>query len=210
MYAIYAEFFIGLVIALNPVASLTCYLTFTSHLSPQEKRAFLRRSMTTALITLIAAIIFGQLILKAFGISLGPFRIAAGLTLLLIGLKMMREGPEKPDLTGMPSTGVEIVPYAIPIVVGPATLGFITSFTENIPGFWDEVMFIGLAVLAIILFTLILNYSHYLSKVMGEKGMDIMTRIIGLILMGIGAEGATRGAFWVYHNQSIFYIAGAS
>lgn len=198
MFDIYREFFIGLFIALNPVANITCYLTFTSHLNKAEKKSFIFRAVTTVLIGVILTIIFGQLILEAFGISIGAFRIAAGIALLLIGLKMMREGPEKPNLDGIAGTSLEIVPFAIPIMLGPATLGFITAFTEKAPGFWDEIIFLGLGFISVGSQAVILLFSENLTKVMGDKGMDVATRIMGLILMGIGMEGMVRGMLKVF------------
>lgn len=193
MFDIYREFFIGLFIALNPVASITCYLTFTSHLNKEEKKGFIFRAILTVAVGVVLTIIFGQMILAAFGVSLGAFRVAAGLALLLIGLKMMRDGPEKPNLDGIAGTGLEIVPFAIPIVLGPATLGFITAFTENAPGIWDEVIFLALGLIAVLSQGVILFFSENLTKVMGDKGMDVATRVMGLILMGIGMEGISRG-----------------
>jgi MarC family membrane protein len=192
---VYESFFIAVLVALNPVGNVPFFLGFTAGKTAQQRRRMANVIFIAVTTAVLATILFGQKILAVFGVSTGAFRIGSGCLLLILGLNMVKKGAEAPQI----KPGEEdkhdyaIVPISIPIIAGPATLGAIISFTENLDGFMDEVIFCSLGLIASITVWLCLISATKVSRFLGIKGIDAMTRFVGLILIGMAVQGMANG-----------------
>jgi multiple antibiotic resistance protein len=198
-WKIYSEFFVGLMIALNPIGNIAFFLSLTGHQNAAEKRRTAFIAAITIAITVVLTIWLGQRILEVFGISIGSFRVGAGIALLLVGIGMVKNGADVPppthalDADQPIKKNVAVVPLAIPIVAGPATLGVIIAQTENIPGILDELIFSAVGIVAVFINWLVFTFAVPIGKLLGQEGINIATRIIGLILMAIAMESMSKG-----------------
>ncbi|WP_165889154.1 YchE family NAAT transporter [Mannheimia granulomatis] len=199
-FAIYLQFFIGLFAIVNPFGSLPIFFSMTAHQYEGERN---HTSLVTAVsigIILLVSLYFGNLILNAFSISLSSFRVAGGILIVSIAMTMIsgklgehkqNKEEKNEDITEYENIGV--VPLAMPIMAGPGAIGSTIVWGTRYYN-WED--YVGFS-LAIIIFALIcyilFRYSAPLVKKLGRTGSNVVTRIMGLILMALGIEIIVAG-----------------
>jgi len=192
--------FIGALIAiLNPIGNTAIYIGMTSQLKPSEQhKCAIHCALAVATILLLATWL-GKYVLAIFGISIEAFGTAGGLIVLLIAINMLRGQPHRPSYhthveektsrLKMPSAKKEsskhqiaVVPLAIPIIAGP---GAITKVIYQVSTTHAFMIISGIVVAASALIGIILYFAPFIGRVLGEYGMKIVTRIMGLMLAAI-------------------------
>lgn len=122
--AIFLQFFLGLVAAVNPVGIMPVFVSLTGHMTPEEKSKTATTANVAVAVILIISLFAGQLLLDMFSISLDSFRVAGGLLLLSIAFSMMsgklgedkQNKQEKSEYVSREQIGV--VPLAMPLMAG--------------------------------------------------------------------------------------------
>ena len=167
----------------------------------QHKLCFI--ATLTSFITMTVAMFTGMLILDFFGISIDAFRIAGGLLLISSGLGMMKSSQEVAsnvsDVSFSKMISTAVIPISIPLTTGAGTMSTVILFSEAL----HHSDTLGLKLLgAIVCMTIIIyltfRYSPVIIKFMGETGMDVLTKVFGLITLAIGIQfilAGIRGAF---------------
>ncbi|AGK03043.1 putative MarC family multiple antibiotic resistance transporter [Mannheimia haemolytica serotype A2 str. OVINE] len=199
-FAIYLQFFIGLFAIVNPFGSLPIFFSMTAHQYEGERN---RTSLITAVsigVILLVSLYFGNLILNAFSISLSSFRVAGGILIVSIAMTMIsgklgehkqNKEEKNEDITEYENIGV--VPLAMPIMAGPGAIGSTIVWGTRYHTWEDYVGFsIAIIVFALICYILF-RYSAPLVKKLGKTGSNVVTRIMGLILMALGIEIIVAG-----------------
>ncbi|WP_186176765.1 YchE family NAAT transporter [Vibrio jasicida] len=197
--AIFLQFFLGLVAAVNPVGIMPVFVSLTGHMTPEEKS----KTATTANIAvasiLIISLFAGQLLLDMFSISLDSFRVAGGLLLLSIAFSMMsgklgedkQNKQEKTEYVSREQIGV--VPLAMPLMAGPGAISSTIVYGARYPSALDTV---GIS-LTIVLFCfcswLLFRSAPLIVRFLGQTGINVITRIMGLILGALGIEFIANG-----------------
>lgn len=188
--------FIPLLIIVNPSSTLALFSVLTTKCSKGEKIITARNAVLYAAVLLIIFAIAGSSILNFLGISIPALRIAGGILLGFVGLDMLRRGEQ----FGETPPGKEqkadfaLVPLALPSLSGPGAIT-LTIVTMQTASFW-------LVLIAIIL-TMIITFFVFMGsiiiiKVLGRKGMDALTRIMGLLTVAIAVQFALTGlSEWV-------------
>ena len=184
----------------DPFAALPTFLAVTAGADRQRRRAIARKASITAWVVLSAFAIAGQYIFHMFGITLPAFEIAGGIILLLIGLDMLsakrsatqETGPEAEAAAVKEDAG--IVPLGIPMLAGP---GSITSVMVLVGQAQGRLTLLG-AILAAIFVTalicyLVLGNSDRVASMLGETGIRILVRIMGLLLVALAVQYFVNG-----------------
>jgi len=184
----------------NPFGNLPLFVSFTSG---DEKRVqgFLALFFAVWIAVMLLLFLFtGEDVLRFFGIGLPAFRIAGGILLLLTGLSMVRgQAAEKVDKvaaqTGSsPLENAErrfrdvLIPLGVPMFVGPGSITTVILYAGKAEG---RVETLGLAVVVLILAAgtgAVLLAGRWVHKVLGNTGLDIATRILGLFLAAMGVQ----------------------
>ncbi|MGF1763936.1 YchE family NAAT transporter [Aliivibrio kagoshimensis] len=197
--AIYLQFFLGLVATVNPIGIMPVFVSLTGHLTPEEKAKTAATANLAVAIILIVSLLAGQMLLDMFSISLDSFRVAGGLLLLSIAFSMMsgklgedkQNKQEKSEYTSREQIGV--VPLAMPLMAGPGAIsstivyGSRYSTLQNILGI----------IITIIMFALctwiLFRSAPYIVRFLGQTGINVITRIMGLILGALGIEFIANG-----------------
>jgi len=183
--------FIPLIIIVNPSSTLALFSVLTSKLSKKEKVRTARNAVTYAAILLIIFAIGGSGILNFLGISIPALRIAGGILLGFVGLDMLRRGEQ----FGESPPGKEqkadfaLVPLALPSLSGPGAIT-LTIVTMQTASLW--IVLLAIFVTMIITFLIFLS-SLFIIRFMGTKGMDALTRVMGLLTVGIAVQFALTG-----------------
>lgn len=195
---------LAFVVLINPFSALTLFLDLTRGYSMIDRRKVARVACLTIFITISFFTVAGEVLLKALGISIGSFQLAGGILVFLIALNMMNgEGnPVKPDQENFdvefdkyaaPSTASAVVPLAIPMMIGPGGISTVIIYSSQVSGIL-RVSAVIIAGLLISLFCyLALMAAGRISRILGDTGLNIMSRIMGMLLAAVSIEIIVSG-----------------
>ena len=185
----------------DPFAAIPSFLAITESADPPRRKRMARKGALTCFIVLTSFALGGQLLFKMFGITLPAFEIAGGLILLLIGLDMLQakrsatqEAPgETEEASHKEDAG--IVPLGIPMLAGPGAISSVMVLVGQVPSLWHWEM--G-AILGSIGLTSLVSYwvlagADRVRRVMGETGIRILVRIMGLLLVALAMQFFVNG-----------------
>jgi len=204
MIDVFLSVFIPLLIIVNPSSTLALFSAITSKCTKKERMHTAKRTVTYASILLIIFAIAGSSILEYLGIDIYSLRIAGGILLSFVGLDMVRRGEQFGETT--PGKGEKVdyslVPLAMPSLSGPGaiTVTIVSMRTLTVTySWWFSILIAIIAILLTLLITyIIFSSSGIIIRVLGNKGMDAFTRVMGLLTVAIAVQFALTGlASWI-------------
>ncbi|UZD65460.1 MarC family protein [Marinobacter sp. AN1] len=180
---------------LAPFFVVSMFLALTRGLPAAEKASIIKRASISALILGLVLFFAGPVLFSAIGITLNSFRIGAGSLLFLTAISLVTSGTRN-HATGLPEEDrddVAVVPLAIPVMIGPATIGAILVYGAELKAVPEVAggllgLLSGLLILAVLL-----HLSGHLEKLLGKTGLNILSKISGLILSAMAAEIVMTG-----------------
>ncbi|WP_271711478.1 MarC family protein [Marinigracilibium pacificum] len=182
---------------INPLGVMPIFLTMTSDLDQADRTRTAKKASLTSFITIILFAFSGQLLFKFFGISVNSFRVAGGIIFFLMGMDMLqaRLGKVKIKESEIKTyvDDISITPLAIPMISGPGSLtnSIVMMADANT---WEKKVILILAVALVMGLTyLILYSSSRIIKLLGQTGINVMMRLMGLIVMVISIEFLVSG-----------------
>lgn len=195
----YIKLCAGLVSVVNPVGAIPTFIALTSNRSMVEKRQTAKVCATAVFVVLMVALLAGEPILRFFGISLPAFRVAGGILLLLMGIKMLQASPdrtrhtpeEKSESSDKESVGV--VPLAIPLLSGPGSISTTIVYGHAGQSLTHYLLVSGVIFTVVIVVLAILFAAPKIAQMMGKTGMNVVTRVMGLLLSAIAVEFIAKG-----------------
>jgi multiple antibiotic resistance protein len=175
---------------LAPFFVVTMFLALTRGQSAFEKNTIIRRACTAALILGVVLFFAGPLLFSVIGITLNSFRIGAGALLFLTAISLVTSGARNSasSLPMQEREDIAVVPLAIPMMIGPATIGAIMVYGAELKTFSSVTGGLLGLVTALLAMAALLYLSGFLERVMGETGLNIMSKISGLVLSAMAAE----------------------
>lgn len=194
----------SLLFIVDPIAAVPSYLVVTQDETPaQRKRTAFRACAAMALLLLVFAAA-GKFIFQAFGITLPAFRIAGGLILWLVALDMLRAQRSTQEsheelAEGQAKEDVAVTPLAIPILAGPGAISTVMVLAGEVQSVSHGVVVYGSILVTAAVSYASLRLAERLLKVMGQTGIKVMTRIMGLLLAAVATQfilTGTRDAFF--------------
>jgi multiple antibiotic resistance protein len=202
---------IALLAIVNPIGIVPFFIHFTKHLSPAQRRRTMKVSALSAFLVIAVSALAGRTIIEFFGISIASFQVGGGLLLLLSAMQMLAAQPaeSKPaDLSeGDAKVGagasIAVVPLTIPLLTGPATISTMIIYAQRARHWWDEAVLVGYGVVVALAAYLAFAASGRIAKLLGQTGIDIMTRLMGLILAAIAVEIMSDGLVVLFPGLSV-------
>jgi len=190
---------LAFLVLINPFSALTLFLDLTRGYSMINRRKVARIACLTIFITISFFTLVGETLLKALGISIGSFQLAGGILVFLIALNMMNgEGnPVKPDQENFdvdhvqnapPTTAAAVVPLAIPMMIGPGGISTVIIYSSQVSGVLQISAILIAGVLISIFCYLALMAAGRISRLLGDTGLNIMSRIMGMLLAAVSIE----------------------
>ena len=186
--------FMTLIVTIEPIAVIPVYLALTGGMSASDRHWVALMSCAVAAIILLFFLVLGQILLEAIGISLPAFRLAGGLVLLTLGLRMIYgtgETDKSAEVPSKPRAAKDIIvfPLATPMLAGGGAITAIVVLTDN----HQYSVFHQAATAATLLSVIVLSYLTLLlaspiQRLIGETGTNVIGRIMGLILTALAMQ----------------------
>ena len=200
----YTKIFISLFAILDPIGMIPVIILFTVGMTTSQRNRTGRLASITVLLILLTALFIGEPVLSFFGISINAFRLAGGILLMLMALKMLNGTLNElpPDTAGLSTeesrSMLAIVPLSTPLLAGPGSISTVILDAHKATAFMH---YLSMSLIILMLaFSVWLTFliAPWVERRMGRTGIDIFTRLMGLILASIAVEfitGGIRGLF---------------
>lgn len=191
--------FTSILFIVDPLTAVPTFLAMTERDPPEVRRAMARRGAWTCAITLTTFALGGSLIFRLFGITIGAFKIAGGVLIGLTALDMVqarrsqqKETPvEKAE--GMAKDDVGILPLGVPMLAGPGAISTVMVLTGASQSWVSTAgVYVAIALTAYLSY-LTLRAATAVERRLGQTGMRILTRLMGLVLCAIAVQFIVDG-----------------
>lgn len=194
---------ITLLAIVNPPAIIPFFIHYTHGFSSAHRRHTIVVASFTAFLVIAASALLGIRILEFFGISLASFQVGGGMLLLISALNMLNAKPaEVKPATNALEEGAEkaamgasiaVVPLTIPLLTGPATMSTVVIFAERAQNWLQLATLVGYGVVIALVTAISFGLAHPIARVLGQTGINVLTRLMGLILAALAVEVMAEG-----------------
>lgn len=198
-YTEYTKFLIGLLAIVNPLGAVPIFVALTSNSLEAERKKIAKIVVAAVLIILYVALLFGDWLLQFFGITIHSFSVGGGILILIMAISMLqaRLSPisqtEEEAREGESKESVAVVPLAMPLLAGPGAISTVILYAHKDPGVSHYLaMSLDILIVGILLWA-VLKLVPWISRHVSQTGINIFTRIMGLILAAIAVEFIATG-----------------
>lgn len=199
-WTVYIKIFTALLAIVNPLGVIPVFVSLTDGLSEREQRRIAKTSSIAVAVVLILSAIIGMPLLAFFSISIASFKVGGGILLIIMAITMMQAGHNLSKQTPEEAAEAEdketiaVVPIAVPLLAGPGAISTVIIYANG-P---FRPLHMGLIVVSCLLVALVtwvaLRIASPVSKMLGKTGINIATRLMGLLLAAIAVEFIAGGA----------------
>lgn len=199
---------ITLVAIINPLAIVPFFIHYTEGFSHQQRRQTVRTAALAAFCVIAVCALLGLQILQFFNISLQSFQVGGGLLLLISAMNMLSARPAEerqanPTLQAGAEKAAEgnsiaVVPLTIPLLTGPAAMSTVVIYADQARTIWQHVALLGYGVVVAIAIMVCFSLADPIARALGKTGINVMTRLMGLILAALAIEVMTGGLIKIF------------
>jgi multiple antibiotic resistance protein len=198
-WTVYLKILIAMLAIVNPIGSVPLFISLTDNQGKAERyRTATIASITTAAV-LAGAVLFGDGVLRLFGVSIASFRVGGGILLLLMAISMFhaehsrsRQTPEE-AVEAEERGGVAVVPLAIPLLSGPGAISTMIIYTTQGQGPAHTAILVGGSLMVGAVVWVSLRLAIPIGSFLGRTGINIATRLMSLLLAAIAVEFIAGG-----------------
>jgi multiple antibiotic resistance protein len=194
---------VTLLAIVNPLAIVPFFIHYTQGFSSVQKKQTIVTASFSAFLVIATSALLGLQILEFFNISLASFQVGGGMLLLISAMNMlnaqpaeakaqtheMEEGAEKAAM----GASIAVVPLTIPLLTGPATMSTVVIYAEKAQSVMQLTLLVGYGVVIGLATALCFSLADPISRVLGKTGINVMTRLMGLILAALAVEVMADG-----------------
>ena len=178
----------------DPMGVIPVFMAMTIGDPPEKRRSMARRASVAAFFILSTFAVAGTLIFRVFGVTLGAFKVAGGVLLLLTSIEMLKAQQQRTRMTkeeeqeGAQKEDVAIVPLAIPLLAGPGSIATVTALMGKAGRILFAVpVILSIAVTCAAAYFMLIAADR-IQRLMGVTGLNVMNRVIGLIIGAIAVQ----------------------
>jgi multiple antibiotic resistance protein len=190
---------ITLLAIVNPLAIVPFFIHYTQGFSRKQRRRTVMISAFSAFAVIATCAIIGLQILEFFSISLASFQVGGGMLLLTSALSMLNAQPaeaktnelEVSDASARAS--IAVVPLTIPLLTGPATMSTVVIYADQAKTFFQHAALVGYGVVIALATAICFTLAEPIARFLGQTGINVMTRLMGLILAALSVEVMATG-----------------
>jgi multiple antibiotic resistance protein len=194
---------ITLLAIVNPLAIVPFFIHYTQSFSEAQRRRTIWVSSFSVFVVIAVSALLGLQILEFFNISLASFQVGGGLLLLSSALNMLNAQPaeaksnatELQDASERAAVGasIAVVPLAIPLLTGPASMSTVVIYADKAKSIWQLLTLVGYGVVIGLATALCFALAGPIARILGKTGINVMTRLMGLILAALAVEVMADG-----------------
>ena len=194
---------VTLLAIVNPLAIVPFFIHYTQGFTREQRRRTIWIASFSCFAVIATSALLGLQILQFFGISLASFQVGGGMLLLTSALSMLNAQPaeaksnadEINDATrrALDGASIAVVPLTIPLLTGPATMSTVVIYAEKAKHFPQLAALVGYGVLIGLATALCFALAQPIARVLGRTGINVMTRLMGLILAALAVEVMSDG-----------------
>lgn len=187
---------VALLAIVNPIGVVPFFIHFTQTFGREERQRTIRVASLTAFLVIALSAVAGLKVIEFFGISIASFQVGGGTLLLISAISMLNAQPaeSKPaDVSeGNERVGagasIAVVPLTIPLLTGPATISTMVIYSQRTRHWWEVAVLVGYGVVVAAATFIAFSASGRIAQLLGRTGINIMTRLMGLILAALAVE----------------------
>lgn len=195
----YLKVFVGLLAIINPLGVAPVFISLTEYHQRVARQRVARIAAVTMTLILLGSLVAGELVLAFFGITIASFRVGGGVLVMLIAISMLyaRESQERQTVDEAVESAardsVAVVPLSIPLLAGPGAISAVIVYAHRGDSF-SHYLALVLAIFSVGAVVLMALFAApYISERLGKTGINIVTRIMGLILAAVAVEFIAGG-----------------
>ena len=192
-----------LLAVVNPLAIVPFFILYTQDFTREQRLRTIWISSFSVFTVIAVSALLGLQVLSFFGISLASFQVGGGMLLLMSALSMLKAQPvearsnadEIQDASERSATraSIAVVPLTIPMLTGPATMSTVVIYADKARDFLQLGTLVGYGVVIALATALCFSLAHHIARVLGKTGINVMTRLMGLILAALAVEVMSVG-----------------
>ena len=190
---------VTLLAIVNPLAIVPFFIHYTQDFTQEQRgRTILIASFSTFVVIAVSALL-GLQILKFFGISLASFQVGGGMLLLTSALAMLNAQPaeaksnEEEMHDAAARASIAVVPLTIPLLTGPATMSTVVIYADKAKTLLQLTTLVGYGVVIALATAVCFSLAQPIARGLGKTGINVMTRLMGLILAALAVEVMSDG-----------------
>ena len=188
---------VGIFVIVDPIGSVGIFLAVTNGFSKIKKEKAARFAGITVAAVLVVAALMGQAILDLFGIRLAAFSVAGGILFLILAVEMIRgvgvSQFHKLNERSEQLPAAAIVPLGVPLMAGPGAISTVILASPGSANWFETAILISsIAVLGLVTW-LCFSYAQHIGKLIGDIGIQLISRIMGLMLAALAVEYMVKG-----------------
>lgn len=194
---------VTLLAIVNPLAIVPFFIHFTQGFDAAERRRTVVISSFSTFLVIATSALLGLDVLEFFGISLASFQVGGGLLLLTSSLNMLNAQPAeaKPQTRDLEEgaqkaamgDSIAVVPLTIPLLTGPATMSTVVIYAERAHSALQLAILVGYGLVIGCATAFCLSLAQPIARFLGRTGINVMTRLMGLILAALSVEVMALG-----------------
>ena len=194
---------ITLLAIVNPLAIVPFFIHYTQGFSAEQRRNTVFVSSFSTFVVIAVSAIAGLQILEFFGITLASFQVGGGMLLLTSALNMLNAQPAeaKPSAhvledgaeKAAQGSSIAVVPLTSPLLTGPATMSTVVIYADKAKTVLQMGTLVGYGVVVALATALCFSLAQPIARVLGKTGINVMTRLMGLILAALAVEVMSDG-----------------
>jgi multiple antibiotic resistance protein len=191
--------FTSLLAIVNPLGAVPMYVALTAEYTAAHRSATLRRAIATSLAVLLAFALVGTWILRFFGVTTHAFQIAGGILFFGVGWDMLQarrsrvKTTEEEESESAHKQDIGIIPLGLPTLAGPGAITTVIALNGNADTVAETAAVYVAIVLVLAICWLVLAAAPAVTRRMGQTAMNVMTRLMGLLVMVVGAQFVING-----------------
>lgn len=196
---VYIKTFIAVFVLVNPLEGIPLFLSETQNVPKEKRLAIARKASVGVTVILLFSLFLGRLLLELFGIDLAAFQFSGGIIIFIIALKMVLTSEDSSKDTGdnpQPAKDPEsiaIVPLAIPLLAGPGPISTVILYGSMGTGITHYIVLSGIILAVGFATWFSLKAAAPMSTFLHQSGVNVLTKISGLLVAAIAAEMALTG-----------------
>jgi multiple antibiotic resistance protein len=182
------EVFVTLLVITDPPGVVPVFLGMTGSRPKSERNRLAWQAAVVALGVIIAFALFGRSILAYLGVQLPSLQAAGGLLLLLVALELLTGKAADPAELEQAQANVAFVPLGTPLLAGPGAIVATMLFVQRVGTIGDAIAFGAAVAAVVVMLWLAMRFSGVILKVLRDSGVELLTRIAGLLLSAIAVQ----------------------